>query len=63
MMSVRNSKPLSGDRLKKAVQAFSELLADNPEKKRAEVLRRVALKFDLSPLECEFLNKNLSDKT
>ena len=63
MMSVKNSKPLSGERMKKAVQELSELLADHPEKKRAEVLRMVALKCDLSPLECEFLNKNFSDKT
>ncbi len=54
-------RPISGDRLKKAVLAFSELLEEFPEKSRAELLQLIMLKFDLSPLECEFLSKKLRE--
>ena len=61
-MSAKDSRPLSGDRMKKAVQAFSELLSTFPDKSRAEVLQIIEFKFDLSPLECDFLNKNFTDE-
>jgi len=61
-MSVKDSRPLSRDKMKKAVQAFSELLSAFPDKSRSEVLQIIELKFDLSPLECDFLNKNFSDE-
>ena len=60
-MSADDYRPLSGDRIKKAVLAFSELLAEFPDKSRAELLQLIMLKFDLSPLECEFLNKKLTE--
>lgn len=60
-MSADDYRPLAGDRIKKAVLAFSELLAEFPDKSRAELLRLIMLKFDLSPLECEFLNKKLRE--
>ncbi|MGI9536602.1 MAG: hypothetical protein ACR2PB_06000 [Desulfocapsaceae bacterium] len=52
--------PLGRDKLKKAVQYFSEMVESHPEKSRIELLQKVELQFDLSPAECEFLNKHLS---
>jgi hypothetical protein len=46
--------------LKKAVQYFSELVDSHPEKSRLELLQKVELQFDLSPADCEFLNKHLA---
>lgn len=59
-MTQPNSSPLAGDTMKKAVQAFSELLEEFPQKSRNELLIEIQLKFDLSPLECEFLNTHFS---
>lgn len=61
-MTAHESMPLSGDKMKKAIQKFSELLGDFPEKSRSDVLQMVQLQFDLSPLECDFLNKNFTGK-
>lgn len=55
-----NHSPLGKDKLKKAVQYFSELVDAHPEKSRLELLQRVELQFDLSPADCEFLNKHLA---
>ena len=52
--------PLGKDKLKKAVHYFSELVASHPEKSRLELLHKVQLQFDLSPADCEFLNKHLA---
>ncbi len=52
--------PLGKDKLKKAVQYFSELVDSHPEKSRLELLQKVQLQFDLSPADCEFLNKHLA---
>ncbi len=46
--------------LKKALQWMAEALQQHPEKKRASVLREAELRFDLTPLECEFLDKHFS---
>ena len=45
----------SGDKLTKAIKAFSEQCQCHPEKKRLTILREIAFRFDLSPRECEFL--------
>lgn len=52
--------PLNRDKLKKAVQHFSELVESCPDKSRLQLLQEVQLKFDLSPADCEFLNKHLT---
>ena len=61
-MSQQSSSPLAKDKLKKAVQAFSELVDQFPQKSRHELLHKIQLKFDLSPLECDFLDKHFSSK-
>lgn len=55
-----DQSPLGRDKLKKALQYFSELVASHPEKSRLELLHKVELQFDLSPADCEFLNKHLA---
>lgn len=56
-MTTTSPTQLPGDRLKKAIQAFSELRAENPEKDRRALLQKVEIQFDLTPLECEFLHR------
>jgi hypothetical protein len=50
-----------GDKMKKAICAFSELIQEHPEKSRISLLHQVEIQFDLSPKECEFLNSHLSE--
>jgi len=52
---------LKGDKMKNAISRFSELLEQHPQKSRKAILDEVVIKFDLSPLECEFLHKHFSD--
>jgi len=52
-----------GEKVKKAIEEFSELLLISPEKSRWQLLQEVELKFDLSPQECEFLNNHFSKET
>ena len=47
--------------LKKAICWLSETLQRHPEKKRDIVLAEAELRFDLTPAECEFLNKNFKE--
>lgn len=49
-----------GDKMKKAITMFSELLEKHPEKGRLALLQEVEMKFDLSPKECEFLNDHFA---
>lgn len=58
---MNNQSPLGGDKLKRAVIHFSEMLESSPDKSRAELLQMVQLKFDLSPAECEFLDRHLRE--
>jgi hypothetical protein len=46
--------------LKKALIWLAETLAEHPEKQRVSVLREAELRFDLTPLECEFLDTHFS---
>lgn len=57
-----NSQPtqLPGDKIKKAIIYLSELIEQHPEKSRKVLLNKVEVQFDLSPLECEFLNKHFA---
>ncbi len=49
-----------GDKLKKAITLFSELLENHPEKTRSTLMQEVQMKLDLSPMDCEFLNKHFA---
>lgn len=47
--------------LKKAVRWISETVQDHPGKKRKTVIREAGIRFDLTPRECEFLNKKFTE--
>jgi hypothetical protein len=46
-----------GDKLRKAVKWLSDMVKEYPEKTRKEIILEAEVKFDLSPKECEFLQK------
>lgn len=46
-----------GEKLRKAVKWLSEMVREYPEKTRKEIILEAEVKFDLSPKECEFLQK------
>lgn len=60
-----NTLPVSipGDMLRKAIAEYSELLNSQPEMSHQERLNRVSVKFDLSPLQSDFLNKQLKNSS
>ncbi len=47
-----------GDKIQKAVREFSELLEEKPETDRGKLLEKVVKKFDLSPKDCNFLERH-----
>lgn len=49
-----------GDKMKKVLRWVAEVLAEQPGKKRVDVFRQAQIRFDLSPLECEFLETHFS---
>lgn len=57
-----NSSPLNppSDKVKKALVWLSEALEKNPEAPRITLLREAEIRFDLSPADCVFLDKNFS---
>ena len=55
--------PITTDKLKRAVVYFCELVEAHPDKSRLELLQKVQLMFDLSPADCEFLNKKLGQES
>ncbi len=60
-MSAQTPTQRPGDKMKKAISAFSELIREHPEKSRVSLLQQVEIQFDLSPKECEFLNDHFSE--
>ena len=59
-MSNHSPTELAGEKLRKAVAEFSELTLSHPDKKRQEILEMVNRKYDLSPLEADFLLRQLT---
>ncbi len=55
-MAETNVKP-EGEKIRQALRWVSDTIQSSPEKDRATVLRDAQIRFDLSPKECEFLNK------
>ena len=60
-MSAHTPVQRPGDKMKKAICAFSELIQEHPEKSRKSLLHQVEIQFDLSPKECDFLNNHLAE--
>ena len=51
----------SGEELRKAVKWISEMRQDEPEKKLSKLIEEACMKFDLSPVDAEFLQKTLKE--
>jgi hypothetical protein len=51
-----------GENLRKAVKWISETLKYEPDKSRAETIQEACLKFDLTPMDSEYLANFLKDK-
>lgn len=47
--------------LKKAICWLSDTVKEHAEKTRKQIIREAELRFDLTPLEAEFLEKNFDD--
>ena len=60
MSSVEEILP-SGDKMKKTLCWISEMIATNPEKSRQQIISEAEIRFDLSPKECDFIDRNLQD--
>ncbi|MDD3815073.1 MAG: hypothetical protein PHZ02_10540 [Desulfocapsaceae bacterium] len=60
-MSAQTPTQRPGDKMKKAICAFSELIREHPDKSRVSLLHQVEIQFDLSPKECEFLDNKLTE--
>ena len=56
MTETDNIQP-EGEKLRKAIRWMSDIIQNQPDKKRSDVLRDAQMRFDLSPKECEFLDK------
>ena len=53
---------LAGAKVKKALKWVCEELKLAPHKSRVQLLGEAELRFDLSPLECDFLDRNFSGR-
>jgi len=51
-----------GDKIQKAIKEFSELLTDKPDVERWKLLEMVVTKYDLSPKDCEFLERHFKQE-
>jgi hypothetical protein len=51
----------SSTNLQKAVCWIGEIMQEHPEKERKQVLKDAQMRFDLNPVECEFLTKNFAE--
>ncbi len=48
-----------GEKMRKAICWISETLQTYPEKTRHQVICEAEIRFDLSPMECRFLEENI----
>ena len=60
-MTQDSKSPLGRDKLASAIQALSELVLKHPEKPRSELVRKIELKYDLSPLDSDFLDRHFRE--
>ena len=57
-MSSQHPTQCPGDKKKQALNELCQLIKDHPEKNRKALLQQVETKYDLTPKECEFLERN-----
>jgi hypothetical protein len=53
----------SSTHLQKAVAWLGETMRQHPDKQRGKVIAEAELRFDLTPAECEFLNRHFKRDT
>ena len=51
-----------GEDLRKAVKWISEMRQDDPEAKLSKLIEQACLKFDLSPMDGDYLQKFFREK-
>lgn len=61
-MSSQQPTKRTGDKKKQALVELCDLVEKHPEKSRQELLQQVEIKYDLTPIECEFLNRNFKNQ-
>ena len=52
-----------GDKMKKTLCWISEMLKTHPEKSRQQIISEAELRFDLSPRDCDFIDRKLRDNS
>lgn len=60
-MSDKNPTSIPGDKLRKAVQEYLDLKETRPDSSHSERIDLVSKKFDLSPLESDYLTRQLAN--
>jgi hypothetical protein len=53
----------SGDKMKKTLCWISEMLKEHPEKNRQQIINEAEIRFDLSPKECDFIDRKLRNNS
>lgn len=51
-----------GDKMKRAIRWLSETVQNCPAKTRRQIIEEAQIRFDLSPAECDFLDKNFTEQ-
>ncbi len=57
-MTKESIKP-EGEKIRNAVRWVCDMLGTYPEKSRQQLIREAEIRFDLSPSECDFLDRKL----
>lgn len=56
--SSKHQTQATGDKTRQALAELSELHQQQPEKSRQSLIQQVVIKYDLTPKEGDFLNRN-----
>ncbi len=59
-MADQSSLYSNSDKVKKALVWLSEAVGQQGQEKRTPLLQEAVIRFDLSPADCAFLEKNFS---
>ncbi|MGD9950536.1 MAG: hypothetical protein AB7U29_18955 [Desulfobulbus sp.] len=59
-MSEHSSLTSQSAKLKNAIIWMAEILQEQPQKTRHLIVQEAELRFDLTPLECDFLDKHFT---
>lgn len=52
-----------GDKMKKTLCWISDMLKEHPEKNRQQIISDAEIRFDLSPKECDFIDRKLRNNS